>query len=103
MSTATEAPPSPPTARQLEILAFIVAYRDANGLSPTVREIGEALSIKSPNGVMCHTRALVRKGLLRSHGRWISRGFIPVAPAAGRGCCPTCGRPRDETGTAATE
>jgi SOS-response transcriptional repressor LexA len=102
MSTvATEAPP---TARQLEILAFIVAYRDANGLSPTVREIGEAMSIKSPNGVMCHTRALVTKGLLRSHGRWKSRGFIPVAPATSEGGrCPTCGRPRETDHAAATE
>jgi len=34
------------------------------GYGPTVREIGEHFEIKSPNGVMCHLRALERKGLI---------------------------------------
>ncbi|WP_206108295.1 LexA family protein [Paludisphaera soli] len=102
MSTATEAPPSPPTARQLEILAFLVAYRDANGVLPTVREIGEALAIKSPNGVMCHLKALAKKGLLKRPRDGRSRSWVPVTICREVGCCPTCGRPR-ETETAVTE
>ncbi|MCA9158108.1 MAG: transcriptional repressor LexA, partial [Planctomycetales bacterium] len=34
------------------------------GYGPTVREIGEHMNIKSPNGVMCHLRALERKGMI---------------------------------------
>jgi len=59
--TATE--PLPITARQREVLDFIVANRQF--YSSTVREIAAALSIKSPNGVMCHLRALERKGRIR--------------------------------------
>ena len=39
--------------------------RDCGPRRPTVREIGEQFGIKSPNGVMCHLRALERKGLIR--------------------------------------
>jgi repressor LexA len=35
---------------------------NSRGYGPTVREIGEVLGISSPNGVMCHLRALVKKG-----------------------------------------
>src|SRR5690606_27227743 len=31
---------------------------------PTVREIGNQFGIRSPNGVMCHLKALERKGLI---------------------------------------
>src|SRR4029078_6560160 len=31
---------------------------------PTVREIGSGFKIKSPNGVMCHLKALEKKGLI---------------------------------------
>lgn len=50
--------------RQQEILDFIVEKIRARGYGPTVREIGTAFDIKSPNGVMCHLQALVRKGLI---------------------------------------
>ena len=35
------------------------------GYGPTVREIAEHMDIRSPNGVVGHLRALVRKGLIR--------------------------------------
>ena len=34
------------------------------GYGPTVREIGEHFEISSPNGVMCHLKALEKKGLI---------------------------------------
>jgi repressor LexA len=53
------------TDRQREIYEFIEQKMDARGYGPTVREIGTAFKIKSPNGVMCHLKALEKKGLIR--------------------------------------
>jgi len=52
------------TNRQREIYEFIRNKIDQRGYPPTVREIGDAFGIKSPNGVMCHLNALVKKGLI---------------------------------------
>lgn len=52
------------TDRQEEILEFIKNYIAKHGYSPTIREIGDKCSISSPNGVMCHIKALVKKGAI---------------------------------------
>lgn len=52
------------TSRQREIYDFIRSKIHGRGYGPTVREIGEAFEIKSPNGVMCHLKALQKKGLI---------------------------------------
>src|SRR5438309_2243432 len=52
------------TARQREIYSFIRSKIQGRGYGPTVREIGNQFQIKSPNGVMCHLKALQRKGLI---------------------------------------
>lgn len=52
------------TQRQLEIYEFIKDKILNRGYGPTVREIGTAFDIRSPNGVMCHLKALERKGLI---------------------------------------
>ena len=52
------------TDRQKEIYDFIREKIETRGYGPTVREIGTAFGIKSPNGVMCHLKALVAKGLI---------------------------------------
>ena len=52
------------TVRQQEILDFIRARIGDRGYGPTVREIGIRFEIRSPNGVMCHLKALERKGLI---------------------------------------
>ena len=52
------------TERQREIYEFIRQKIEGRGYGPTVREIGEAFGIKSPNGVMCHLKALEKKGLI---------------------------------------
>ncbi len=53
------------TDRQRRVYELIRELIINRGYGPTVREIGEAFGIKSPNGVMCHLRALERKGLIR--------------------------------------
>jgi repressor LexA len=53
------------TARQREVYEFIRTKIFARGYGPTVREIGEGFGIRSPNGVMCHLKALEKKGLIR--------------------------------------
>ena len=52
------------TARQREVFDFIRSKITGRGYGPTVREIGEAFQISSPNGVMCHLKALEKKGLI---------------------------------------
>src|SRR5437879_4861244 len=57
------------TERQREIYEFIRLKIESRGYGPTVREIGEEFDIKSPNGVMCHLKALEKKGLIKREGR----------------------------------
>ena len=52
------------TPRQKEVFEFIRDLIDNRGYGPTVREIGEYFEIASPNGVMCHLKALEKKGLI---------------------------------------
>jgi repressor LexA len=52
------------TPRQREIYNFIRSKIQGRGYGPTVREIGLHFQIKSPNGVMCHLKALQMKGLI---------------------------------------
>lgn len=56
------------TDRQLQIYEFIRSKIETRGYGPTVREIGNAFEIKSPNGVMCHLKALEKKGLILREG-----------------------------------
>lgn len=52
------------TERQHSVFEFVRDKIQNRGYGPTVREIGEAFGIQSPNGVMCHLRALEKKGLI---------------------------------------
>jgi len=56
------------TPRQREIYDFIRSKIEGRGYGPTVREIGQNFDIKSPNGVMCHLKALEKKGLIIREG-----------------------------------
>lgn len=56
------------TERQREIYDFIRSKIEGRGYGPTVREIGLGFGIKSPNGVMCHLKALEKKGLIKREG-----------------------------------
>ncbi|MDB5340004.1 MAG: LexA repressor, partial [Planctomycetaceae bacterium] len=52
------------TSRQDEIFEFLKEKILVRGYGPTVREIGNQFGISSPNGVMCHLKALEKKGLI---------------------------------------
>jgi len=51
-----------PTDRQRVVLTFVADFIHREGCPPTLREIGEHLSIRSTNGVNDHVEALERKG-----------------------------------------
>jgi repressor LexA len=68
------------TDRQLEVLRFIARQIEDAGYPPTIREIGEALDIRSTNGVNDHLKALERKGFL-ARDPVKSRALIPTEPA----------------------
>lgn len=52
------------TAKQRQIYEFIKDKILNRGYGPTVREIGSHFGIKSPNGVMCHLKALEKKQMI---------------------------------------
>ena len=73
------------THRQREIYTFIKGKIQGRGYGPTVREIGNEFEIKSPNGVMCHLKALQKKGLIHREPN-MSRAIqlIDAAPPTAR-------------------
>ena len=69
--------------RQREVLEYIAAYMDNQGMSPSLREVGDALGIKSTNGVADHIKALVRKGYLERSGSGKARALRMTVKATG--------------------
>jgi repressor LexA len=69
----------PLTARQAEILSFVVDFIARTGQPPTVREIGRHFGIRSVNGVVCHLRALERRGVIRREPT-MPRGIVVLQP-----------------------
>jgi repressor LexA len=53
------------TDRQRAILDYLRGFVDEHGYPPTVREIGEAVGLRSPSTVHAHLAQLERAGLLR--------------------------------------
>lgn len=66
-----------PSPRQIAILKYIQSQLRDQGYPPTVREIGEAVGLRSTNGVAEHLRALIRKGYL-SKDDMKSRALMPT-------------------------
>ncbi len=56
--------PNEMTVRQQAIYEFIRDLVQRRGFGPTIREIADAFDIRSPNGVVCHLKALEKKGLI---------------------------------------
>jgi repressor LexA len=69
------------TNRQRAIYEFVRDKIVHRGYGPTVREIGERFGISSPNGVMCHLKAIEKKGLIRRSPNK-SRAIELTGPAA---------------------
>jgi repressor LexA len=53
------------TERQRAILDYLRGFVEEHGYPPTVREIGEAVGLRSPSTVHAHLAQLERAGLLR--------------------------------------
>ncbi|HBE67728.1 MAG TPA: repressor LexA, partial [Planctomycetaceae bacterium] len=54
----------PLTKQQQSVYDFIRERIADRGYGPTVREIAKHMEIRNPNGVMCHLRALEKKGMI---------------------------------------
>jgi repressor LexA len=52
------------TKKQKAVHDFIKDLMLTRGYGPTVREIADEFDIASPNGVMCHLKALEKKGVI---------------------------------------
>jgi repressor LexA len=66
------------TERQMEVYEFIRDKIRNRGYGPTVREIGKEFDIASPNGVVCHLKALEKKGIISRESN-LSRAIQMVA------------------------
>ncbi len=79
------------TARQKKVYLFIREKIRSRGYGPTVREIGTQFKIRSPNGVMCHLKALERKGMITREPNMSRAIQLSTEPAHLRGL-PLAGR-----------
>jgi len=79
------------TKRQSEVYAFLREKIRSRGYGPTVREIGDEFRISSPNGVMCHLRALEKKGYISRQPN-MSRAIQLTAGQLPQEGIPLCGQ-----------
>jgi len=81
------------TERQKAIYEFVRGIIIKRGYGPTVREIGDAFDISSPNGVSVHLRSLQKKGLIhRNKGEARAITIVGMELSAAPPCrCPRCG------------
>ena len=66
------------TARQRQVLQFIISYSDENGYPPSQREIAGHLNVSGTLPVMKHLGALERKGYIRREH--VNRGIALTTP-----------------------
>lgn len=74
---------TPLTSKQQKIYDFICRRIDDRGYPPTIRDIGSAFDIRSPNGVMCHLKALEKKGFITRDGK-SARAIRPTSRRGSR-------------------
>ena len=79
------------TGPQAEVHRFMLRYQREHGLPPTVREIGVEFGYSSPNGTMCHIKALIKKGYAKRLGEGLRRAFVAIDRDAP--LCGCCGQP----------
>ncbi len=73
------------TDRQEAVYKFIREKIRGRGYGPTVREIAAEFGIRSPNGVVCHLRALVKKGFIRREPNMSRAIELAAEPTRERG------------------
>lgn len=79
------------TDRQRSVYEFIRDKIRNRGYGPTVREIGTQFGISSPNGVMCHLKALEKKQLISREPNMARAIQLLAEPVEERGL-PLAGR-----------
>lgn len=79
------------TRKQEEIYEFIKDKILNRGYGPTVREIGAHFGIRSPNGVMCHLKALEKKGMITRDERMSRAIQLTDQPQLNRTSLPLAG------------
>jgi len=70
----------PLTDRQRQIFDFIAEYHERERIGMTIRGICQQFGIASPNGAVCHLKALVEKGWV-TRRRCAARSIIPTREA----------------------
>jgi repressor LexA len=79
------------TERQRDVYKFIREKIRGRGYGPTVREIAARFGIQSPNGVVCHLKALEKKGLITREPNMSRAIQLSAEPIEERGL-PLAGR-----------
>ncbi len=67
------------TEREKEVLDFIIRYREKHHFSPTLREIGLGVNLKSTSSVHRYVVSLTSKGYLECVPDKM-RTLVPVCP-----------------------
>ncbi len=80
------------TKKQQQIYDFIKDKIMNRGYGPTVREIGQHFEIRSPNGVMCHLKALEKKGMITRDERMSRAIQLTDQPQLKRTSLPLAGQ-----------
>lgn len=79
---------TPKSARRRKIVEFVKKYVEEHGFSPSFREIGRAVGIKSTKAVKYHLDVLTKEGVLRrtpGQARSLRSGIYPYSlPLVGR-------------------
>lgn len=73
---------TPMTERQQQVLDAILDHWRQNYTPPTIRELGDALGIASPNGINGHLKALRKRGKLLADVEHKARRIVPVEVVA---------------------
>lgn len=80
------------TEKQKAVYEFIREKIRHRGYGPTVREIGAHFEISSPNGVMCHLKALEKKGLISREPNMSRAIMLATENPDGSGGLPLAGQ-----------
>ena len=65
---------TPLTDRQEAIYNYIRKHIEGKGFPPAIRDICDEFGISSPNGVMCHLKALQKKGFINRDEKSATQG-----------------------------
>jgi len=79
MTNTKNSPDKPMTERQEQVYNAINEYWYQHYMPPSIRDLCEMLNISSPNGIVCHLKALRQRGLLVGDPEKRSRAIVTVA------------------------